>query len=123
MTTDDVDPRLRTALDGVLDPELRRPVTELGMIPSATLEDGAARVSVLLTVSGCPLRSTIEADLTAALREVPEVTDVTIDVGVMTPAQRQELQERLGHHRSNPFADPHTPVSYTHLTLPTTPYV
>ncbi|WP_295110008.1 Mrp/NBP35 family ATP-binding protein [uncultured Kocuria sp.] len=108
MTTDDVDPRLRTALDGVLDPELRRPVTELGMIPSATLEDGAARVSVLLTVSGCPLRSTIEADLTAALREVPEVTDVTIDVGVMTPAQRQELQERLGHHRSNPFADPHT---------------
>lgn len=108
MTTDDVDPRLRAALDGVLDPELRRPVTELGMIPSATLEDGAARVSVLLTVSGCPLRSTIEADLTAALREVPEVTDVTIDVGVMTPAQRQELQERLGHHRSNPFADPHT---------------
>ena len=108
MTTDDVDPRLRAALDGVLDPELRRPVTELGMIPSATLEDGTARVTVLLTVSGCPLRSTIEADLTAALREVPEVTDVTIDVGVMTPAQRQELQERLGHHRSNPFADPHT---------------
>ncbi|MDN5631762.1 Mrp/NBP35 family ATP-binding protein [Glutamicibacter protophormiae] len=108
MTTDDVDPRLRTALDGVLDPELRRPVTELGMIPSATLEDGTARVTVLLTVSGCPLRSTIESDLTAALREVPDVTDVTVDVGVMTPAQRQELQERLGHHRSNPFADPHT---------------
>lgn len=108
MTTDDVDPRLRAALDGVLDPELRRPVTELGMIPSATLEDGTARVTVLLTVSGCPLRSTIESDLTAALREVPDVTDVTVDVGVMTPAQRQELQERLGHHRSNPFADPHT---------------
>jgi len=108
MTTDDVDPRLRTALDGVLDPELRRPVIELGMIPSATLEDGTARVTVLLTVSGCPLRSTIESDLTAALREVPDVTDVTVDVGVMTPAQRQELQERLGHHRSNPFADPHT---------------
>ena len=103
-----IDPRLRAALDGVIDPELRRPVTELGMIPEAVLEGGTARVTVLLTVSGCPMRTTIEADLRAALNELPDVRDVAVDVGVMTPAQRQELQEKLGHHRTNPFADPHS---------------
>ena len=103
-----IDPRLRGALDSVIDPELRRPVTELGMIPEASLEDGTARVSVLLTISGCPLRGTIEADLRTALGALPEVSDVVVDVGVMTPTQRQELQERLGHHRSNPFADPNS---------------
>ena len=108
MTRSAIDPRLRAALDGVIDPELRRPVTELGMIPEAVLEDGTARVTVLLTVSGCPMRTTIEADLHAALRELPDVTNVSVDVGVMTPAQRQELQEKLGHHRTNPFADPHS---------------
>ena len=101
-----VDPRLQAALDAVIDPELRRPVTELGMVPAATLDGTTARVTVLLTVSGCPLRGTIEADLRAALGEVPGVEDVVVDVGVMTPAQRQELQERLGHHRRNPFAEP-----------------
>jgi len=106
--TEAIDPRLREALDGVIDPELRRPVTELGMIPEAVLEGGTARVTVLLTVSGCPLRGTIEADLREALAAVPGVEHVAVDVGVMTPAQRQQLQERLGHHRSNPFADPHS---------------
>ena len=105
-TADTVDPRLRSALEGVIDPELRRPVTELGMIPAATLDGTTAHVTVLLTVSGCPLRGTIEADLRTALSEVPGVTDVVVDVGVMTPEQRRELQERLGHHRSNPFANP-----------------
>ena len=71
-----IDPRLRGALDSVIDPELRRPVTELGMIPEASLEDGTARVSVLLTISGCPLRGTIEADLRTALGALPEVSDV-----------------------------------------------
>ena len=93
-----VDPRLRPALETVIDPELRRPVTELGMIPEATLESGTAKVTVLLTVSGCPLRSTIEADLREALGSVEGVADVVVDVGVMTPAQRQQLRERLGPH-------------------------
>ena len=107
MTDTALDPRLRAALARVLDPELRRPITELGMVASAVLDGSTARVAVLLTVSGCPLRGTIEADVTEALREVPGVTDVAVELGVMTPAQREELQERLGHRRTNPFADPH----------------
>lgn len=103
-----LDPRLRAALAHVMDPELRRPITELGMVAAAVLDGSTARVTVLLTISGCPLRGTIETDVTEALRGVPGVTDVAVDVGVMTPAQREELQEKLGHRRTNPFADPHS---------------
>lgn len=102
-----VDPLLRKALDKVIDPELRRPITELGMVQSAQLDGNTARVTILLTVSGCPMRGTIETDVTEALSAVDGVTDVSVEVGVMTPAQREDLQEKLGHRKSNPFADPH----------------
>lgn len=102
-----VDPRLRDALNTVQDPELQRPLLDLGMVHRAVLEaDGTATVGVLLTISGCPLRSTIEADLESALMGVDGVHRVTVELGVMTPEQRQELKERLGHTRSIPFAEP-----------------
>lgn len=102
-----VDPRLRAALNTVQDPELQRPLLDLGMVQRAVLEaDGTATVGVLLTISGCPLRSTIEADLESALMQVEGVHRVTVELGVMTAQQRQELKERLGHTRSIPFAEP-----------------
>ena len=107
MTDSPIDPRLRSALDKVIDPELRRPITELGMVQSARVDGTTAHVTILLTVSGCPMRATIETDVAEALRAVGGVTDVAVDVGVMTPAQREELQAILGHRKANPFADPH----------------
>ena len=107
MTDSPIDPRLRAALDRVIDPELRRPITELGMVQSARMDGTTARVSILLTISGCPMRGTIEQDVTAAVGAVDGVTEVAVEVGVMTPAQREELQEKLGHRKANPFADPH----------------
>lgn len=107
MTDSPIDPGLRGALDKVIDPELRRPITELGMVQSARVDGTTAHVRILLTVSGCPMRATIETDVTEALGAVHGVTDVSVDVGVMTPAQREQLQETLGHRKSNPFADPH----------------
>lgn len=107
MTDSPIDPRLRRALDKVIDPELRRPITELGMVRSARVDATTAHVAILLTVSGCPMRTTIETDVAEALGAVDGITDVSVDVGVMTPAQREQLQETLGHRKSNPFADPH----------------
>ncbi|RAX46254.1 sodium:proton antiporter [Arthrobacter sp. AQ5-05] len=100
-----LEPRLVGALATVQDPELRRPITELGMVESAVLADGTARVKVLLTIAACPMRSTIEADVTAALARLPEVTEVKLELGVMSPAQRAELRESL-KSRSIPFSDP-----------------
>lgn len=100
-------PALRAALDRVLDPELRRPVTELGMIRSAALDDaGHAAVHVLLTISGCPLRSTIEQDVREAVGTVAGVRSVGVEIGVMTAEQRTALKERVGHTRTVPFNDP-----------------
>ncbi|MGO4582424.1 Mrp/NBP35 family ATP-binding protein [Arthrobacter sp. 2RAF6] len=101
---------LNAALATVIDPELRRPITELGMLDSVEASpDGTVRVAVLLTIAGCPLRETITADATAALARVPGVTDVQVELKVMTQPQRDALKERLrgtGGQRGIPFNEP-----------------
>ncbi|MED6045734.1 Mrp/NBP35 family ATP-binding protein [Rothia kristinae] len=103
---EDLDAALGRALARVIDPELRRPITELGMVDSAVVREGRAEVSVLLTVQGCPLRGTIEQDVREAALTVAGIDDVAVSVGYMSPEQRQRLRERLGHTRTNPFAQP-----------------
>ena len=66
------------ALARVIDPELHRPITDLGMVSSVDIaEDGVVSVEVLLTVAGCPLKDTITAD---TRREVSTVEGVTEDL-------------------------------------------
>src|ERR1700721_2268930 len=70
------------ALDGVQDPEIHRPITELGMVKNVDIAaDGAVRVDVWLTVSGCPLRDTIIREVTAAVTKVPRVSSVASGKG------------------------------------------
>ncbi|MFC4394821.1 MULTISPECIES: Mrp/NBP35 family ATP-binding protein [Micrococcaceae] len=98
------------ALATVIDPELRRPITELGMVDSVQVsDDGKVTVAVLLTIAGCPLRDTITADSQKALFAVPGVTAVDVELKVMDQAQRDALKEKLrgaGGQRSIPFNDP-----------------
>ena len=100
---------LLAALATVIDPELRRPITELGMVESVEAFDGGrVRAVVRLTVAGCPLRGTITADVTAALAKLDGVTDVDVELTVMTAEQRAELKERLkgiAPERGIPFND------------------
>jgi ATP-binding protein involved in chromosome partitioning len=103
-------PRIRTALHQVNDPEIRRPITDLGMVDGIEV-DAAGRVDVriLLTVAGCPLRDTLNRDVTAAVLGVPGVSAVKVDLGVMSDEQRVALRELLkgGHaDRDIPFARP-----------------
>jgi ATP-binding protein involved in chromosome partitioning len=87
---------LHAALATVIDPELRRPITELGMVESVEAFDGGrVRAVVRLTIAGCPLRGTITKDATNALMKVDGVTGVDVDLTVMTAEQRAELKERL----------------------------
>jgi ATP-binding protein involved in chromosome partitioning len=87
--------QVRVALAGVNDPEIHRPITDLGMVAEITVDGGRVAVTVLLTVSGCPLRETITRDVTAAVRAVPGVSDVSVHLGVMTEAQRGDMQTKL----------------------------
>jgi ATP-binding protein involved in chromosome partitioning len=102
--------QVTAALAGVNDPEIRRPITELGMVKSVDVgRHGKVRVEVYLTVSGCPLRETIIKDVTAAVAAVPGVSAVEVHLDVMSDEQRRELQGRLRGGRAEraiPFAEP-----------------
>lgn len=101
---------VHTALAGVIDPEIHRPITELGMVESVDVDDaGVASVSVLLTISGCPLSNTIEADVTNAVSGVEGITGVQVSLGAMSEEQRAELKKQLRggrEERDIPFAKP-----------------
>jgi len=102
--------RLTAALAAVHDPEIKRPITELGMVDSLEADDaGLVRVTVLLTVSGCPLKDTIDRDVRRALGGVEGVTAVELTLGTMTDEQRAELQKTLRGGQAPkeiPFAQP-----------------
>lgn len=100
---------ITAALATVNDPEINRPITEIGMVKGIDLgPDGAVRVGVYLTVSGCPMRQTITDRVTAAVLAVPGVTDVEVELDVMSDEQRTELRTLLRGHgeREIPFAQP-----------------
>jgi ATP-binding protein involved in chromosome partitioning len=86
---------IQAALATVDDPEIRRPITDLGMVKGFTVADRRVTVELLLTVSGCPLRDKLNADITAALTRLPGIDEVRVDFGVMSEEQRKELQASL----------------------------
>jgi ATP-binding protein involved in chromosome partitioning len=83
------------ALERVIDPELKRPVTELDMVRGVEIEGGDVRVTIALTVAGCPLRDSFEKQVADALRDVPGVERVALGFDVMTPDERQALTTKL----------------------------
>ena len=84
------------ALEQVIDPELRRPVTELEMVRDVLVEDdGRVSVTIALTVAGCPLRSSFEEQVGRFVGEVPDVTAVRLGFDVMTPQEKTALVSRL----------------------------
>lgn len=104
MSSADAD-AVRTAVGAVSDPELRRPIGELDMVRDISVADGVAHVAIALTIVGCPAADRISSDVRAAAASVPGITDVALEVGVMTPAERHALTERLrgGRSREMPF--------------------
>jgi ATP-binding protein involved in chromosome partitioning len=102
--------QVTAALARVNDPEIHRPITDLGMVKSIDVTPaGGVTVGIYLTVSGCPLRDTITRDVTAAVSAVPGVTGVSVTLDVMSEEQRRELQARLRGGRPEkviPFAQP-----------------
>jgi ATP-binding protein involved in chromosome partitioning len=84
-----------TALRRVIDPEIRKPIVDLDMISGVEVVGGTARVALKLTIVGCPAAATIERDVREAAASVPGVTDVDVDVSVMTRAERDALTDKL----------------------------
>jgi ATP-binding protein involved in chromosome partitioning len=106
--------QVSAALAGVNDPEIGRPITDLGMVKSIDIEaDGRVRIGIYLTVAGCPMRDAITSRVTEAVSAVAGVTGVSVDLDVMSEQQRQELQTSLRGGRPEPVIPFAQPTSLT----------
>lgn len=87
---------VRAALSAVADPELQRPITELGMVRSVGVAGGRVRVELALTVAGCPLKEYFRREVPAALRaRLRWVAEVEVVLGTMDPAQRDRTVDSV----------------------------
>lgn len=101
------------ALEGVIDPELRKPVTELEMVRDVVVHpDGGVDVTIALTVVGCPLRSSFEEQVQRCVGGLDHVTSVRLHFDVMSPDEKKALASRLrgGRPEKSVQLDPRTRV-------------
>ncbi|MEN9753491.1 MAG: hypothetical protein RL670_1182 [Actinomycetota bacterium] len=106
---------IQSALSKVIDPELRRPITELGMVGQILVSDQALTIEIKLTVVGCPAADRIESEVEAAARQVSGGREIQLRMGVMDASERAALTQMLtgGRVKANPF----TPESLTRVLL------
>ncbi|BDT96046.1 iron-sulfur cluster carrier protein [Nocardia sputorum] len=101
---------MRGALAKVDDPEIRKPITELGMVKSVVIgADSDVHVEIYLTTAGCPLRTEITQRVSRAVADVPGVGAITVDLDVMDDEQRTALRKQLRGDSADPvipFAQP-----------------
>ena len=100
------------ALERVVDPELKRPVTELDMVRGVVVDGGRVGVTIALTVAGCPLRHSFQDQVQAAVGSLPGVEAVSLEFDVMSPEEKSALVTRLrgGVERRGISLDPATRV-------------
>jgi ATP-binding protein involved in chromosome partitioning len=103
--------QVRSALRGVVDPELGGNIVDLGMVADVRIDDGIVTVGIALTIAECPMRSQIEGDTARRIRAMDGVTDVVIETTAMTKRQRAELMS-VARSRARDNAEP-TQVSPT----------
>lgn len=101
---------VRTALSKVIDPEIHKPITDLGMVKSVTIGDGGAvDVGIYLTTAGCPMKGQISDSVKKAVADVPGVGVINVELDVMNDEQRTELRRSLRGDSAEPlipFAQP-----------------
>jgi len=101
--------QVREALKGVKDPEIGRPIDEIGMLKSVDVDGGIVRVHVLLTIEGCPLKDRITSDVTAAVQPLEGVERVDVELTPMSAEEREKLVSGL---RGGQPAAPETKISF-----------
>ncbi|MFV0634399.1 P-loop NTPase [Demequina sp.] len=95
--------QLRGALSTVIDPEIRRPITDIGMVRSIEVDGALATIGIDLTTAGCPMRDRITDDVKAAALKVSGVEEVRIELGAMDEEQRLALRSKLRGGKPEPI--------------------
>ena len=106
--------QVREALRSVMDPEIGRPIEDIGMLSSIAIDGSTVRVGVLITIEGCPLKDRITQDVTAAVRPLEGVEKVEVPLTPMSPEQRAELVAKL----RGPGAAAAAPASPQKISFP-----
>jgi ATP-binding protein involved in chromosome partitioning len=107
---------IRTALSRVNDPEILKPITELGMVKGVEIStDGSVDIGIYLTVAGCPMRNEITDRVTKAVADVPGVGAVRVALDVMDDEQRTELRKSLRGDAADPVIPFALPGSLTRV--------
>jgi ATP-binding protein involved in chromosome partitioning len=101
---------IRAALARVNDPELHRPLPDLGMVESVEVSGTTAHVKIKLTIEGCPMKDRLEADIQRELLSISDISDLALSFGVMTEDERNNVKKMLrgGRDKFNPFAEPNS---------------
>ena len=99
---------INLALNKVIDPELHKPLPELGMVKSVAFKDGIAQIEIYLTISGCPMKDRLRNDVTSAVSSIAGISEVDLTFGVMSDTQRNNVKSilRNGREKFIPFAQP-----------------
>lgn len=100
---------VRAALARVEDPEIGRPITEIGMVKSIAINGNDIHVEIYLTIAACPMKNTLTENTRAVLEELPGVGEVSVSTDVMSDDQRRELRQTLRGSTEEPvipFAQP-----------------
>jgi ATP-binding protein involved in chromosome partitioning len=109
MSTETVD-LIHAALARVNDPELHRPLPDLGMVESVEVNGSTAHIKIKLTIEGCPMKDRLAADIQRELLGVANISDLALTFGVMTEDERNNVKKMLrgGRDKFNPFAEPNS---------------
>ncbi|QQU25768.1 Mrp/NBP35 family ATP-binding protein [Corynebacterium ulcerans] len=100
---------VRAALARVEDPEIGRPITEIGMVKSIAINGNDVHVEIYLTIAACPMKNTLTENTRAVLEELRGVGEVSVSTDVMSDDQRRELRQTLRGSTEEPvipFAQP-----------------
>lgn len=97
--------KLVQALSRVIDPDIKRPITDLGMVSGLSVDENKiAHATLHLTIASCPAARMLEEESITALGQVPGVRDVNLKVTVMTPQEREEFILKVkGSTKPNQF--------------------
>jgi ATP-binding protein involved in chromosome partitioning len=99
-------------LGSVIDPELGSDIVSLGMVPAVSVDEtGAVRVTVKLTIGGCPLRADIKREIETRVGVHPGVREVSIDWGEMTSEERSDVMLKARWNARQNAADTQVPAT------------
>jgi ATP-binding protein involved in chromosome partitioning len=104
--------QVREALRSVMDPEIGRPIEEIGMLRGIEVDGGTVEVHVLITIEGCPLKDRITQDVTAAVKPLEGVKDVQVRLTPMSQEERQALVNKLRGPAASPSQPQPSKISF-----------